>query len=196
LWGSNDRKERDTVFEFYVIPTFRKEATAFFTELLHTSKAGFIQCQTNDALLTGMVYTFANNITAEAILFEDNAVTALTCPGVMFRPKKSDDKIFGHKGEPEGDYVLEKDGEIIATGGFLLHYNIPYADLYMEVREDERRKGYGSFLIQEIKRECYLAARMPAARCNLSNVASKLTLQRAGFKICGYRLMGEVAQRL
>ena len=33
-------------------------------------------------------------------------------------------------------------GEVVGTGGFLLHYNPPFADLYMEVREDARRRGY------------------------------------------------------
>jgi GNAT superfamily N-acetyltransferase len=62
----------------------------------------------------------------------------------------------------------------------------------MEVREEYRGKGLGSFLIQEVKRECYLAGRVPAARCNMENVASKATLLKAGLAIAGYMLMGDV----
>ncbi len=192
LYGETDRNKRDTIFEFYVIPPFRNIAEIFFDKLLPVSKASFIACQSNDALITAMLYRFAKNINAEAILFKDNAVTALACPGVIFRAKKTGENIFEHKGEPEGDYVLEQEGEVVATGGFLLHYNIPYADLYMEVREDSRRKGYGSFLIQELKKTCYLEGRVPAARCGLNNPASKATLLRAGFAVCGHRLEGEV----
>jgi GNAT superfamily N-acetyltransferase len=72
------------------------------------------------------------------MLFSENAITMIL--------------LFDHKAEPVGDYVLELDNEIVATGGFLLHYNMPFADLYMEVREDHRKKGFGSFLIQEIKK--------------------------------------------
>ena len=50
---------------------------------------------------------------------------------------------------------LELNKEVVATGGFPLHYNIPFADLYMEVRKNCRKKGFGSFLIQELKKQCY-----------------------------------------
>jgi GNAT superfamily N-acetyltransferase len=111
---------------------------------------------------------------------------------VVFRAKEEGDRMFDHKQEPEGDFVLLWDGEIVGSGGFLLHYNIPFADLYMEVREEYRGKGLGSFLIQEVKRECYLVGRVPAARCNMENVASKATLLKAGLAIAGYMLMGDV----
>jgi GNAT superfamily N-acetyltransferase len=62
----------------------------------------------------------------------------------------------------------------------------------MEVREDYRRKGFGSFLLQELKRECYLAGRVPAARCNINNAASKASLLKAGFKIAGFMVIAEI----
>ena len=40
-------------------------------------------------------------------------------------------------------------------------------DLYTEVREDCCGRGFGSFLLLELKKECYLAGRVPAARCDL-----------------------------
>ncbi len=40
-------------------------------------------------------------------------------------------------------------------------------DLYTEDREDCCGRGFGSFLLQELKKECYLAGRVPAARCDL-----------------------------
>jgi GNAT superfamily N-acetyltransferase len=79
-------------------------------------------------------------------------------------------------------------GEVVATGGFLLHYNPSFADLYMEVRSDARRRGYGSFLIQEIVAECYLAGRVPAARTGIDNIASQRTLLKGGLRECGRML--------
>lgn len=190
--GKESLADRDTVFEFYIIPSFRKMSALFFAELLTASKAVFIECQSNDFLLSSMLYEFAKNIYSDVILFSNHTVTTHTMPGIIFRNAKEDDKIFDHTGEPKGDYVLEKDNEIIATGGFMLHYNMPFADLYMEVAEPYRRKGFGAFLIQELIKACYLKGRVPAARCNINNKASKATLIKGGLKVCGYMLAGDV----
>jgi GNAT superfamily N-acetyltransferase len=60
----------------------------------------------------------------------------------------------------------------------------------MGVAEPFRRRGYGGYLIQELKRVCYEMGRIPAARCNASNVASRATLQKAGFLPCARVLTG------
>ena len=62
----------------------------------------------------------------------------------------------------------------------------------MEVREDMRRKGYASYLLQELKRECYLHGRVPAARCAVENKGSSGALIKAGMEISGYMLTGSV----
>lgn len=193
LSGKEDRSNRDNIIEFYVLPPYRKHTHLFFDELLTISKAAFIECQSNDAVLTEMLHRFATNIQENIILFKDHTVTELVCADAVFRTRRDNDQLFEHHSEPEGSHVIDKNGEVVATGGFLLHYNIPYADLYMEVAKPHRQKGYGSFLIQELKRTCYLAGRVPAARCDISNTASKATLLKAGFAICGYGLSGEVA---
>jgi GNAT superfamily N-acetyltransferase len=190
--GNEKHSDRDSVFEFYIIPSFRSITSAVFSELLKVCAATFIECQSNDLLQTSMLYQFAENINSDTILFEDGAQTFLTSDKVIFRKITDDDLSFEHKSEPPGDFVLEFNKEIAATGGFFLHYNMPFADLYMEVKEEYRKKGFGSFLIQEIRRECYLAGRVPAARCNINNAASKMTLLKGGFKIAGYMLLGKV----
>jgi GNAT superfamily N-acetyltransferase len=139
-----------------------------------------------------MLFELGKNIRAEAILFLDKTETCLAVPGTTFRRRSHDDPVFKHSTEPVGDYVLTLNGEVVATGGFLQHYNHPFADLYMEVREDQRRKGLGSLILQETKKACYRSGRVPAARCNVKNQASKATLLKAGFEIGGYMLVGEV----
>jgi GNAT superfamily N-acetyltransferase len=187
-----DIADRDTVFEFYLIPPFRKYAGLVFPDLIAASEAHFIECQSNDLLLTSMLYEFAHNINADVVLFEDYAVTEHTIPGVVFRPRKENDSIFEHQAEPVGEYVLELEGEVVATGGFFLHYNMPFTDLYMEVKENLRRKGLGSLILQELKKACYLAGRVPAARCNIQNKASRGALLKAGLKVCGFMLKGDI----
>lgn len=139
-----------------------------------------------------MVYEFSKNINSEVVLFEDHMTTNFNLPEVIFRRRKENDDVFGKKDEDAGEYVLEKNEKIVATGGFLLHYNMPFADLYMEVEERSRRKGLGQYIIREIKRECYLSGRVPAARCNISNVASRSTLIKGGLKIAGYMISGNL----
>jgi GNAT superfamily N-acetyltransferase len=188
-----ERDGRDTVFEFFVVPPFRRKASELFRQLLLASEAGLIECQSNDLLLSSMLYEFSTSVSADVVLFEDHAVTKLSVPGALVRRSRPGDQIFGHTSEPVGDYIVELKGEIVASGGFLVHYNLPFADLYMEVREDSRRRGIGSFLLQEVKRECYLAGRVPAARTSIRNVASRATLTKAGLRVCGFMLMGKVA---
>lgn len=187
--------ERSTIFEFYIIPAYRKLASVFFPKLIDVSGVTFVECQSNDLLLAQMLFEFAENINAETILFEDNAATQYVIPGAVFRLLKEDDKPFEHKIEGTGEYVLEIDSEIVATGGFLLHYNHPYSDLYMEVDEKHRRKGYGSYILQELKKESYKSGRKPCARCNVINKVSKATLLKAGLRVCGNGLTGNVKKK-
>jgi hypothetical protein len=187
-------KGRDTVFECYVIPPFRSWAHELFGALLRESEVRFIECQTNDPVLPALVYGFAHHIQSPVILLKEGSVTRYSIPEVIFRPRQDGDILFEHHHEPEGDYVLETDGKIVASGGFLTHYNMPFADIYMEVTEGFKRMGLGSYIVQQVKRECYLAGRVPAARCNMENIASKATLLKAGLAIAGYMLMGEVKQ--
>jgi GNAT superfamily N-acetyltransferase len=65
-----------------------------------------------------------------------------------------------------------------------------YGDLFMEVDEPCRRRGYGGYLIQELKRACYEMGRIPAARCNATNAASRAALQKAGLLPCARMLNG------
>lgn len=187
-----DLKDRDTVFEYFVVKPFRKRSSELFRQLLAVSGAQYIECQSNDTLLSPMLYEFSPSVSAGVVLFEDYAVTEHIISGALVRPRRSDDQVHEHKTEPVGTYVVERNGEVVATGGFLLHYNRPFADLYMEVREDCRRQGIGSFLLQEVKKQCYLAGRVPAARCDIRNVASRAALLKAGLRVCGFMLLGKV----
>jgi len=192
--GNENIKDRDTMFEFYVIPSFRNIAEVAFSQLVQVSGVTFIECQTNDLLLTSLLYEYGQDINANVVLFEDHVKTSLRINNVTFRKRTETDVVFDHTTEPMGDYVLALDEEIVATGGFLLHYNPPFADLFMEVTKDHRLKGFGSFLIQELKTQCYLAGRVPAARCDIDNEASRATLLKGGFKIAGFMMQANITR--
>ncbi len=190
--GNENRNERNSIFEFYIVPAFRHISTNIFSKVLDTSAAVFIECQSNDQLLTSLLYQFGKNINSDTILFGAGHTSDIITNNIVFRKRNEADNMFPHHSEPEGDWVLEKNKEVVATGGFLLHYNMPFADLYMEVMKVHRRKGLGSYLIQELKRECFLSGRIPAARCSIDNIASRATLTRAGMEIAGFMLLGQV----
>ncbi|MEO5997553.1 MAG: GNAT family N-acetyltransferase [Chitinophagaceae bacterium] len=188
VWGTDRREDRDTIFEFYMLKPFRKFYNLIFPDFLSITVPLFIESQTNDLLLTSMLYEYAQNIHAEAILFEDHYKTNYFTPGTIFRKRKTEDLMA----EDDSDYVLELNGEIAASGGLILNYNLPYADIFMHVKEPFRRRGLGCLIVQELKTLAYEIGRVPAARCNVDNKISKATLKKAGLKVCGYRLKGDV----
>lgn len=182
IWGQSNRADRDAIFEFYIIPAYRKFSAAFFSEFHALTGAAYIECQSNDLLLSALLYEHSQQINAEAILFEDHFQTNFIIQDTIL--------IESNYQHDNREYVLKEGNELVATGGLMLNYNVPYADLYYEVNEPYRQKGLGSLMIQELKRAAYLMGRIPAARCNIKNSISKTTLLKAGFKVCGYRLKG------
>ena len=187
IWGKDKREDRDAIFEFYVKPPFRKWSNAIFRELHTLSGATYIECQSNDLLLTGLLYEHAKDINTEAILFEDGFPTYFESIGSKF--EKADP---GSSNLNDVAYVLKQNEEMVATGGLMLNYNFPYADMYYDVKEKHRRKGFGSFMVQELKKEAYNMGRVPAARCNVNNQVSKATLLKGGMAVCGYILTGKI----
>ena len=190
-----ERYDKGRVLEFCTFPEFRGEAKLFFAEFLKASGATHVEAQSNVPVMLEMLKEFSTNIFTEKFLFADAQTTQLACPaGGVFRKLKTTGELplFKQGVEPSGDWLIEAEGNVVATGGFLTHYNPPYADLYMEVAELERRKGFGSYLIQELKKVCYESGKLPAARCNSENSASRATLEKGGMGVCGEVLVGVV----
>lgn len=172
---------KPTVCEFYALPQWRGRAFDLFDELLRSSQAVGIEVQSNDSLATVMLHAFADAVKSESILFHDRLTTTLRPVGAIFGPSTS-----------AGEWTVEVDGEVVAKGGILFHYNRPYGDIYIEVAEPFRRRGFGSYLVQELKRVAYEGGSIPSARCNPSNLASRRTLQKSGFVPCAHMFSGVV----
>ena len=188
---------KDTLKEFFVRPPFRAEATSLFERLVSVSSARAVEAQTNDPLLLLMLQDFAVTSSSDTILFADGHTTALVppVPGTSFRPLTKPDRAhaFEHTLEPVGEWGVDVDGALVATGGLMFHYNPPYADIYMEVAGTHRRMGFGAYLVQELKRVAYEMGCIPAARCGHTNVGSRRTLQRAGMFPCARVMRGVLA---
>jgi GNAT superfamily N-acetyltransferase len=193
--GGAPRDPKDTAKEFFVRPSVRRLALPLFRRLLAVSGARTIEAQTNDILLTLMLFDCSAGWESDTILFADTLPTTLARPaGVILRPIVEGDRgeVFEDARVPVGDWGLELEGRIVATGGLLFHYNPPYGDIHMAVHPAFRRRGLGGYLVQELKRICRRSGRVPAARCPVDNVASRRTLERAGLHPCARILRGTV----
>jgi GNAT superfamily N-acetyltransferase len=187
-------KDMPALYEYYILPHYRNRVFDLFSVLLSASRATRIETQSNDTALTVMLHTFAQDVASESILYHDKLTTALRPAGAVFRRATAADGLEISAEQLPAHGVVEVEGTIAAKGGILFHYNRPYGDIYMEVAEAFRRRGLGSYLVQELKRVCYERGNIPSARCNLKNIASRKTLQKAGFVPCGHILTGSVRQ--
>jgi RimJ/RimL family protein N-acetyltransferase len=174
-----------TLYEFFLAPMHRAKLFGFFEALAAASQANAMNVQSNDALLAILLHAYASNISTEKIVFEDKLTTSHQLEGVALR----------RRGEPDNDWALEMDGFLVGTGGILYHYNRPYGDIYMNVAEPLRRRGFGTYIVQELKRLCYEGGSVPCARCDPDNFASRNTLQKAGFVPCAHILNGTLQTR-
>ena len=176
-------KDKPTVFEFHIAPPHRLRSFDFFEAFLAEAKPQFMEAQSNDTLLTVMLHTYAQDVVTESIVFHDKIKTEHAVNGVELQcltpMQEIRTQIEQRQGGPE--WQVELNGEVVGKGGILFHYNRPYGDIYMEIAEPFRKRGLGSWLVQELKREAYSLGAVPCARCNPTNMASRRTLQKAGF---------------
>ena len=183
------------MYEYFLLPRHRRRLFDAFVALLTASGATTIETQSNDVLLTVMLHSFVPTVASESILFHDELTTAHTLPDAVFRRATPEDagQIAEQRLDSGAGWLVAVGGVVAAAGDILFHYNWPYGDIYMAVGESFRRRGIGTYLVQELKRVCYEGGSVPAARCNPKNIASRQTLQRAGFVPCGHMVKGTVS---
>jgi GNAT superfamily N-acetyltransferase len=190
-------KDRPTLVEFYVRPEHRGRVFALFETILATGKPQRFEIQSNDVLAFIMAHTYGRDVVSEKIVFRDAETTEHPSQGAKMVRVTSEEEARECMVERSGstDWTLELDGAPIGKGGLAFHYNHPYADVYMSIEEPYRRRGFGAYLVQELKRECYEMGAIPAARCSPDNVGSFRTLQRAGLVPFAHILNGSFDKR-
>jgi GNAT superfamily N-acetyltransferase len=189
-------KDKPTIFEFFVLPGLRHLTIRLFRELVTASGTRFVETQTNDSVLGVLLQSFCPSVVAEAIVYQDGYRTSISISRAVVRPVTPNDagQIAERQLDGGAKWLLQLADEIVGTGGILYHYNRPYGDIFMAIAEPFRRRGLGAFLVQELKRVCYEQGSVPAARCNVDNTASQLTLQKAGFVPCGNIVTGTLKE--
>ncbi|MCW5943526.1 MAG: GNAT family N-acetyltransferase [Fimbriimonadaceae bacterium] len=182
--------EPGMVMEFYVLPDRREASSEAFRALVEASGATRMEAQTNMPFMFETLREHGAHLVADRILFAEGRTTRHSRPEASFR--RAGPAEFDASVSNAVQYVLETEDGVVAHGGYLCHYNPPYADVFMSVGEAFRGRGYGSFLVQELKRACYEAGKRPAARCNTDNPGSRRTLERAGFVVVGHLMVGDL----
>lgn len=182
------------LYEFFLEPEHRMHTFEAFTSLMQCCGAVIIETQSNDHLLTVMLHVFAGNLRTESILFEDGVQTSWSPQGASFRAAvPSDSSVLRNLDLDESaGWVAILNDQIAGAGGVLYHYNRPYGDVYMKIAEPFRGLGLGAYLVQELKAVCRAGGSVPAARCNVANLPSRKTLQKAGFLPCGALVVGDL----
>ena len=189
-------RDKPTLYELYVMPDRRSRAFALFEAFLEATRPRGFEVQSNDLLLTTLAVTYARELSTEKIVFRDHETTSHMIPGATLRCLTPAAEIQEAMAERAGggEWVLEVGGTAVGKGGLLFHYNPPYGDIYIEVDEPHRRRGYGGYLVQELKRLCRELGAVPGARCDPTNTASRRTLQRAGLIPYAHILIGSFRQ--
>jgi GNAT superfamily N-acetyltransferase len=175
-------------------PEQRSHVFRLFEALLVETGVRHVETQSNGTLLAHMLLASSRNVVSESILFEDSFTTDLSANGATVRHVTPEAEIHAamERRRGGGEWQLVVDSATIGTGGILFHYNRPYGDIHMEITEQRRRRGFGAYFVQELKRACRALCAIPAARCNPDNSASRYTLQKAGFVPCGHLLTGSI----
>ncbi|MFZ4508870.1 MAG: GNAT family N-acetyltransferase [Fimbriimonas sp.] len=156
--------------------------------LVAASGAIGVRVQTNIAQMSTLI---SDQLKPVAYLFGKFEDPGLGISAGEFRPAHDDEIQYrGHLDSRE--FVVELDSVVIAKGGFLCHYNPPYADVFMEVSEGFRGQGLGSALVAAIARQAIRAGKVPAARCDVENTPSFRTLVSGGLAHIGEILEGPI----
>jgi Acetyltransferase (GNAT) domain len=188
-------KDKPTVFEFYILPQWRGHAFDLFEAFVAAAGPHFFEVQTSDSLLTVMLFAYGCEFVSESVVFRDELTTTLPSQGATLKriTTEKESRLCFDARRGSSEWQIELESKTVGTGGLMFHYNHPYCDVYMEIAETHRRRGFGAFFVQELKRIAYEMGGLPAARCNPSNVASRKTLQKAGFVPFAHIVDGKLA---
>lgn len=180
-----NRYDPGHIHEFYL----NRDYDLHYAEALaQSSGATHVRAQTNMPLMLQVACDLTSSLEVEYVLFEDHEQSPLQAPmeGIRFA------EVFDvEPNHPDSRYFsLVVNDQVAVKGGYLGHYNPPYVDVYMDLQQEMRGKGLGSYFVQEVRRQALQRGKKPAARCGIDNLASRRTLMRGGFRPCGHLVFG------
>jgi predicted acetyltransferase len=86
-------------------------------------------------------------------------------------------------------FVLEDGAALLGIGECRVSASQPpYADIGMIVDNAHRRRGVGTAILAHLKAHCYAQNNIPICSCAADNIASRKTIEKAGF-FAGHRIL-------
>ncbi len=190
---------KNILLEFFLINEYIPLCEEIFKLIIEKLLIKKVYCKSFDFLLLKCCITFYKSIKIKGVLFRDiiNKNIELPLPNISVRLGDPQDfaKILIFKKdffECEGEirYFLENkklilffiENEILGCGIFSRTIkNRPDYDIGMVVHPKYRRKGFGAYIINYLKEYCYKNNFRPTCGCAFENIASRRTLEKAGF---------------
>jgi len=199
---------KDIVLEYFIIVKYRSNAGVIINQLARHYKCKEWYVNTHDFFALPVMlelqlpfevdaYKFAND---ESISMDYKFENSVTLEVTKLEELEEVYKLIMQDGFYSGGgietlipridveelYSLRVNGKLIGIGFIGVLMRTPdYADIAMIIDKNERHKGYGVLLVKALITRCRLLSITPAAVCDVNNLASRSTLQKAGFYLDG-----------
>jgi GNAT superfamily N-acetyltransferase len=185
------------LLQFYISEEFLQFSIAAFEALLNDKKIKLAYVTTRDPLALSLCLTFQTKVALEAYLFEHCFSTNIELKNIsnpLFRLAGKED--LTNIIEVSGDFFRDVESDVNSNNLYLLtesknilgigYLNAQYcsgnsANAGMFTNPTFRRRYVGSYILQKLVEECRTNDLLPIAACFHENLASKRTLEKAGF---------------
>jgi GNAT superfamily N-acetyltransferase len=185
------------LLQFYISEDFLQFSISAFDTLLHDKEIKLAYVTTRDPLTLSLCLTFQEKIALESYLFEHRFSTDIELKNISdprFRLAEQEDltSII----DVSGDFFYDVESDVNSDNLYLLtesktilgigYLNAKYcsgnsANVGMFTNPTFRRRNVGSYILQKLVAECRAKRLLPIAACFHENLASKRTLEKAGF---------------
>jgi RimJ/RimL family protein N-acetyltransferase len=186
-----------TLWQFYLMKSAGIHAQEIFRTLIDQGYIKAAECISFDHLLMSLCMDFHQTACCSAYVFRDDSDANYPFSSIghihLRQAKKEDFDILS---EISGDffYNLEdhiqkkevvmfySDDELLGAGTCKkIFSSLNYYDIGMVVADKHRNKGIGTLIVTQMKKYCYDHDLIPVCGCWYPNLASKRTLEKAGF---------------
>lgn len=188
-----------TILEFYLDKKYVQHANQALKLIVEKSQANTALCKSFDTCFSAACASLNWQVEPVAFLFRKIVDNSLKLPftivPVLAKESDIEEVLSCHDGffqdVEEIKTYLEKDSRLFiyrindsAIGCGIIKKIVACRDDYdigMVVAPAHRQKGYATEIVNHLKHSCLRVGWNPVAGCSIDNLASKRTLERAGF---------------
>ena len=191
-----DRPNR-LLLQFFIVPEASAFSVGAFESMLAEIDVACAYVTTRDPLALSLALTFQKSVALESFLFDHCTDTEIPLDGVSDpRLRRAAPADAAQIVAVSGDFYGDVESEIDQRRLYVLHgadalLGVGYrnsrfcsgqsANLGIYTNPSFRRRNVGTFLVQELAKRCRKDGVVPIAACYHENLASKRTLEKAGF---------------